>query len=714
MTRIRPRLPLLLLLLGSACASAPPAPTTPTFTYEQKLGWILHLEDARTLRDPAPLVLPATPATRGGRAATPPAPIHPDLVTLLGDADPRLRRRAAIAIGRVGLADGVEPLLARLDDPDPDVRTMVAFALGLIGDRRAGDALVRALVNDPDARVRGRAADALGRLGDAQHAAAIAQLARGVMDSGALAGIADDELGYPLAPEVEAFRLALYALVRLKAYEPLANAVLDSSGQARSRWWPVAYALQRIEDPRAVPALLGLTESRGADTAAFAARGLGQLKEPKGVEPLLRLVDPTARPARVVAQAARALGQIADPRAADTLVRLVRDPKGDDNVRLEAVVALGQIGGKPATEAIVDHVASPWPPMRAAALRALANVDPESFFTVLSGLDLDPSWMVRAELAALFATLDPARALPAIRLLWNDGDPRVKGAALSALAAVKAPDLPAQVQAALSADAEVLRTAAINVIAREKLADAAPMLRDAYERAKRDKGFDARAAALEALTALGADASRPLLVEALRDPEWAVRRKAADLLRTLDPAADVSSTRPAPTSRPREAYADPALVAPPFSPQAYLDTARGTIQLELDVINAPLTTQNFVRLAREGFFNGVTFHRVVPNFVVQGGDPGGDGEGGPGYAIRDELSDVPYLRGTLGMALSWADTGGSQFFVTHGPQPHLDGRYAVFGRVVSGMEIVDQLRRGDVIDRVRIWDGVDPQGATPQ
>ena len=97
----------------------------------------------------------------------------------------------------------------------------------------------------------------------------------------------------------------------------------------------------------------------------------------------------------------------------------------------------------------------------------------------------------------------------------------------------------------------------------------------------------------------------------------------------------------------------------------------------------------------------------MPNFVIQGGDPRGDGEGGPYFTLRDELSDLPYLRGTVGMALSWADTGGSQFFVTHGPQPHLDGRYAVFGRVVAGMEVVDGIRRGDTITRVRIWDGVE-------
>jgi len=123
------------------------------------------------------------------------------------------------------------------------------------------------------------------------------------------------------------------------------------------------------------------------------------------------------------------------------------------------------------------------------------------------------------------------------------------------------------------------------------------------------------------------------------------------------------------------------------------------------VIDAPLTVENFITLARKGYFNGLSIHRVVPNFVIQDGDPRGDGTGGPGYTIRDELNERPFLRGTLGMALDWPDSGGSQWFITPSPQPHLDAKYTVFGRVVNGMDIVDQLRQSDVIRRVRVWDG---------
>ena len=127
---------------------------------------------------------------------------------------------------------------------------------------------------------------------------------------------------------------------------------------------------------------------------------------------------------------------------------------------------------------------------------------------------------------------------------------------------------------------------------------------------------------------------------------------------------------------------------------------RGTIEVELAVLDAPLTCDSFTALAGKGFFNGLVIHRVVPNFVVQGGDPRGDGWGGPGYALRSEFSPARYERGTIGIASAGKDTEGSQFFITHSPQPHLDGRYTVVGRVLEGMDVVDRIQAGDWIERL--------------
>ena len=137
---------------------------------------------------------------------------------------------------------------------------------------------------------------------------------------------------------------------------------------------------------------------------------------------------------------------------------------------------------------------------------------------------------------------------------------------------------------------------------------------------------------------------------------------------------------------------------------ATVETNRGVIELELYPQYAPVTVNNFVFLAREGFYDGVSFHRVIPNFVIQGGDPTGTGRGGPGYRFTDEFEGNPlkHETGVISMANAGANTNGSQFFITHSPQPHLDGRHTVFGKVTSGQDVVDTIQQGDVMNSVTI------------
>jgi cyclophilin family peptidyl-prolyl cis-trans isomerase len=238
---------------------------------------------------------------------------------------------------------------------------------------------------------------------------------------------------------------------------------------------------------------------------------------------------------------------------------------------------------------------------------------------------------------------------------------------------------------------------------------AAGPLAQAYRAADGDTTYVARAALLSALARLDPAAARPVLEEALKDRDWAVRVRAVALLGEQKVTGLDQAIRPAPPGRVIDEKERLALATPSYSPHAFIETDKGTVEIELAVLDAPQTVGNFMSLARKGFFNALAIHRVVPDFVVQDGDPRGDGEGGPGYSIRDEINQRPYLLGTVGMALDWEDTGGSQFFITHSPQPHLDGRYTVFGHVVNGMDVVDRLLPGDVVRRVRIWDGVKEQ-----
>jgi cyclophilin family peptidyl-prolyl cis-trans isomerase/HEAT repeat protein len=696
------------VLAPAGCASAPPVVQAPVIPIEQKMSWILQLEDQRILRvDPPPPVAEPVPPPRRRRAGPPPPPpTYPDLVALVADAEPRIRRRAALAIGRGGLKEGVPPLVGALADADADVRAQAAFALGLLGDASASAPLVTALA-DVDPKVRGRAAEALGLIGSKDAADAIGRMAAEYAKLPAVSGMKPDDETWPaVSPEADAFRLAAFALVRLGAFEPLAAAVLGPGGEPVTSWWPVAFALQRIGDTRAQPALTRLLQTPGTYTRAFAARGLGGLKDPASVDLLLPLLAPKAAPVEVMVSAVRAVAQLGDPRAAAPLIALVSDATAPPNLRLEAVTALGTLRSEAGLPVVQDLITAEWPTMRIAALRAAAAIDREHLLLVLSSLEPDREWIVRAALAEVIGQLPGEVAVPRLReMLKSEEDRRVLPAVLRALVRLKVPDAMDLVIPQLKAPDFALRAVAASLVGQNRPEGGAAALRDAYTFALADAAYDARVELLSALAAYGPAEATETLKTALADKDWAVRVRARTLLEKLEPSADYRmAIRPAPSST-GASYDAAALVTPPYSPHVFIETDRGTVEFELTVLDAPQTSRNFIALARKGFFNGLRIHRVVANFVVQDGDSRGDGQGGPGYTIRDELNERPFLRGTVGMALAGPDTGGSQFFVMHSPAPHLDARYTVFGRVVSGMEVVDRLQQGDGIVRVRVWDG---------
>ena len=140
------------------------------------------------------------------------------------------------------------------------------------------------------------------------------------------------------------------------------------------------------------------------------------------------------------------------------------------------------------------------------------------------------------------------------------------------------------------------------------------------------------------------------------------------------------------------------------NPYVIMETEKGVMKIELYPDEAPGTVKNFTDLIKKGFYDGLTFHRVIDNFVIQGGCPHGTGTGGPGYKIKCEVEGNPHkhLRGSLSMAHAGRDTGGSQFFICHSPQTHLDGNHTVFGRVIEGLDIVDEIRKGDKMVKLTV------------
>jgi cyclophilin family peptidyl-prolyl cis-trans isomerase len=320
-------------------------------------------------------------------------------------------------------------------------------------------------------------------------------------------------------------------------------------------------------------------------------------------------------------------------------------------------------------------------------------------------------WRLRAAVASANGdSLDRAFAIGRAMTLTRDSDPRVRAAAYGAIAAPASLPVEPGVQSALMdglSDPDLfVRANVIGILADRPTSADLPTVLASYRRFAADSSNDARLAAVQYVGALWKKDSLSLpadaraLIGALPIPRDPLERAAARGITPLGSWASVTET-----ARPIAWYEAVlrAVLLPVYQgkpPRATIHTTRGDLRLELFGAEAPITVNNFLSLARSGYYRNTRFHRVVPNFVAQDGDPRGDGNGGPGYAIRDEMNRRRYERGALGMALSGPDTGGSQYFLTHSPQPHLDGHYTVFGRLISGFDVLDRIVQGDRITSV--------------
>jgi HEAT repeat protein/cyclophilin family peptidyl-prolyl cis-trans isomerase len=670
---------LLALVAGPLRAARNPLAAPPTFI--ETLGRLLEMEDTRSSG-------------------------HGELERLLHHREPGIRRRAALAAGRIGDPALVPALVTLMNDQEPEVRQMAAFALGLAGDPAAVDRLTAALT-DSVPLVRGRAAEALGRIGDARAAPAVAHfvLQAAPKAQGAIS-VRGDDPGSPDDPWVE-LRLGLLALARLKD-RAAAESVLLAGGQPRFDWWASTWVAMRLEDPGLRPVLVAAVRSDDALSRALGARGLGALGDASALEALSALArDPDET---VAFEALRALGRIGDERGRAAAAAALGSPS--DVMRREALLALAALPpDRRLRSRIVPLVGdrSPW--IRAAALSALARTDRDDFALILSGMDPDPVWWVRSALATALGGLGDEMSVGILHAMLGDEDARVRPAVLDALRHARGRDALDTLRRQLQDPDMGVRAAAAEGLAAMGAKHMSAELLEAWKQGQGDGTLEARLAVVKALAAAGDGKDRTALSEiAARDPSRAVRKPAADALRRL---GEASPPNPGPQAGDRPPLDYRALMAPLYpyfapelyTPRAFIHTRAGVIEIHLDVVEAPLAAQSFVDLARRGFYDGLVFHRVEPGFVVQGGDPRGDGYGGPGYSLRDEITERPYGRGSVGLALAGADTGGSQFFITLAPQPQLDGRYPRFGTVVSGMEVVDRIRPGDVIEHVEVWTG---------
>lgn len=681
------------------------------------------------------------------------------LENLLHSPAADIRKRAALAAGRIG-DDKALPTLSGLlkSDPSTDVRAMAAFAIGEIESVKGAEAILggRAMEYLP-AEELARRIEAAGKIAAANPKADETKaLEKAIVDC----LTAQLQIGSKRDRQITL--LALTAALRARPKDGdrvVAKFLTDPDPRIRA---DAENTLSRLRSKNANEALRNiLATDTDAVARANAARALGAAEDKGAFDLLLKAaIDDTD--SRVRVSAIRSLGALKDARAADALLGRGKallgnyqyqktENRREKNECLEIAATLGRLLPNTKNEKAVKFLSAltVWGiGQDTETAVAWATVDPRSFMQMSRVIvPQDPhstgyDWRVNVAQAQGLAVLaksedDDIKKEAGDRLRQHaEYDRTVRfweymsiPDDLQALAAFKPVDLAGTARFFLAHDDVQTRATAAGIIADQPTSkENVEALQKAFTMALvKDKDYDdAQLAILDALFKLDKKEAVGTLLVATSAPDYLVRKKAFELLADPDLQKDFPGL-PTSIENAKAKHKDEVL---PYSPafgtklgqllntdadyrralarrngsvRAVIKTVKGTFTIEFAPEEAPLTVDNFIKLARTGYFNNVLVHRVVPNFVMQDGDPGGDGNGGPGWSIRCEVNMLSYDRGAVGMALSGKDTGGSQWFVTHAPQPHLDGGYTVFGHVSEAdMKVVDQIARGDKIISVKI------------
>lgn len=689
------------------------------------------------------------------------------LENLLNNPKSEIRKRAALAIGRIGDEKALPALISHLHD-SPEVIAMVLFAFGEIESIKESEEILEFLKNTSQlTEIRIQAIEAAGKIvaANAKDEKAI-ELGKEILKN------LEIEAENP-KPNSKLVSAALTAVLRARP-EGAENVVVKFLDFADSR--VKADALNTLARLRAKNANEKSRQLLATDNdpvvRANAARLLG-VGEDKTALDLLVKAATEDEDSRVRVSAIRALGSLKDASVAEKFIPLFRARLAAEEVACKAIKALND-----SKNVVCDLSKNEHLEIASTLGRLLPNTENQKaidFLTKFSELDeyqspeieiafvqIAPNKFdeyqrnkkdtlkrkpqaVRAmmqgitEIAKLSEseennTLKEIASKEACRYVknridLNENQDITLSEALNACVAFKLDVTNKVFLEALKHKDPIVKATAAGILAEQsfsnenfnalKTAFASSLLTD-----KKDN--DAQLAILDALFKLDKKESVGTLLTALNATDYLVRKKAYTLLKTDGLEKDY----PALPTILENFLANKKNQVLPYNPafgtklgqvlnsnadyiravsrkngkvKAVLTTTKGSFTIDLMPEDAPLTVDNFIKLAKSNYFNGLAVHRVVPNFVMQDGDPRGDGSGGPGWSIRCEINTLQYGRGAVGMALSGKDTGGSQWFVTHSPQPHLDGGYTIFGQVnEADMKVVDSIVRGDKIISVRI------------
>lgn len=692
------------------------------------------------------------------------------LKKLLLDKNPAIRKRAALAAGRIGDEKAVEPLINLLKkDKHMEVRAMAAFALGETESTKAVDVLTEALTNEESGTIRANAIEALGKItasfpqAEKEKAQAVGKVILDALEQQKVSKCPEDKIILKGLTAVLRARPANAGVTVAKFLTHTNDAIRENATNTLAR----LRAKDGIEDVRRL-----LVTDKDPIVRANAARILGATEDKESIDALLeRAVKDADSRVRVSSiRALAGLGQrdfkigttLIDERGRSLLSALrsnIRFLNKQQNELLEIATTLGRVLRYTQDEKAVSFLRDLRITMNYSAPEveiAFARIDSGTYLNEA----LPKDWKQESGIGGVAAGLgeivnveskseeitkeiqgkakDKLSDLMCLKIdptiFQKAGNEKYKPCrvslnglsdALRAYTAFKPSNLDKLLREEVKTSGDLTEIPVAftkgvgekylsnsDVIVRATAADLLGDLPPSEENTKaliealpiayKDELNDAVLSILDALGKQKNDKANEAIKTALKSEDHLIRRRAVQILKA-NGVGDFSSQIGYVQTKNTTADYRRALSRKNGSVKAIVETEKGSFTINLMPEDAPLTVDNFVKLANKGYFKNIVFHRVVPNFVVQGGDPRGDGNGGPGYSIRCEINDVEYYRGAVGMALSGKDTGGSQWFVTHSPQPHLDGGYTVFGLVdEKDMKVVDSIARGNRILNVRI------------
>jgi cyclophilin family peptidyl-prolyl cis-trans isomerase len=562
------------------------------------------------------------------------------------DTDPRVRLEAVFAIGQTGDSLGEKILIDRLSDTDIEARARTIEALGKIGTIDALDTLTSILENT-DPIVLKETALAVGRLA-----------MRGIKRAD-VAGKLVSLLGN-IDPEIR-WRAA-YSLYRMSDYLD-SKIVIDHLGDTD----PLVkiYLLKALSERiirRNSAKIIKMTKDTDWRVRLTAVQVLRKLENGVTCDVYDSLAEDTNK--YVVIECIKGLGNSDKNLNSKKLEDLCRT--GDMHLAGEAVVSLAKINSERALNVVEEMISS-------------------------------ENWYSRFKVAESLEYIDNTRAVDLLKNLVVDKDIRVVSKAMEVISKTASPDWESFLIGRLDSRDYVIAAYAASGLGKIKSIKAIQGIINSFEQMSAPADLEPMIEMIRALGEIGEEQAVDFLKENLSHKDRNIGYASSESIKKIT-GEDFSD-------RVNKVSGGSGYISriPSIEGESCeILTDKGKIVIQFFREEAPLATSNFIRLVLSDFYDGLSFHRVVPNFVVQGGCPRSDGWGGPGYAIRCEYNKLHYGRGMVGMAHAGKDTGGSQFFITQSPQPHLDGKYTIFGEVIEGLDIIDNILPGDKIISINI------------